>query len=1825
MKRAICFLLAVFYIAVLFPFNALSFEANPFEIYDYYRNDRISLSVSSNGNQSANAMYTPSDNGTKYIVTFKSEISLQDIYECVQEYDFRLLADSSERVFSVSIKDLSAFRNKYSKIVKDINEDTKLSLSAYANDPLAQDQWELDFLDMYTAWDKPLDSAIITVAVLDSGIYREHVDFNGVTILDGYDAVTHNVGVYSDENGHGTQVSSIIAAKRNNNLGMSGIADFVQLMPIRVSDTNGYVHSSDFIEAVYYAADAGVDILNMSFGGYIYSAQEEAAMKYASSCGCIMVSSAGNEATSDDYAGMKSYPASYGDVISVGACDSDGVVCDFSQHNEAVDMLAPGQSITVANYKGGYETISGTSYSAAYVSGIIALALAGIDSPYAFSSDQFTSYIAHIRGSAWNSQYGYGAINADTVLTSINTPMVSGVINGGVYIGNVSVNFNRGKATLDGKAFLSGESVIVSGNHSLIITDNETEYVYEFITDNIPLKYDYKQYSDSAVFTFGRGTATVDGIPYISGTAIKDKGKHIFELTGPYGNTESFEFVCEFEAPQIFGVENGKTYTHAVHISVPIGGVVTLDGVEIDNSTVVSTNGRHSLVSATADGKHKRSVSFTVNIEGSKLYKAFIANAQIAADEKYGYMLMYNDFLSGARVIMLNDPNNTKSFIRTEEGIIGHRFTDTHIILLHANGVSVLNRQAVGEGNSFTADYVPFRGNSSSAFFIDNNVYYYSSKGSTNELYRMNAFTGASNLVGVLNGGVSIADSDGKHIVAADGSLIHISDHNGKLIRTVETEKAITALICRDSYICTESYVYSAKTGDKLFSLFSGERPLEVINGMLVTNLSVYNLSSGIRKAKFSSSIYDIEITERAVYKSLPQMKYEIITSDSSVALNSIESTLGACLETDLFLGEINTSSVYTNFSAVLPNANVTYASIDKASSTVFAVSSSDNSVRYINGKDMSLVKTVKTKFTPSSVCYDGKSCYVSFAKDNYIAVISSNGQITYYKTRQSYSMLNYANGMLYALTPDGNLYALKASNPTGTERIIILSQNIVSFDIDGEYAYAYLKPASVSMVYKIRLSNGSTEKFANVKSANGRIFAENGNVYVGKAVLRASDLSTQYRLSEDIEYAYGKYLITKAGLYSSTEGSLISKCTVPTDLPMFDSQYNYYCFGDRVFTKLENVRSDLQSMPTLEGVADGGIYEENVTVSYSFGAVYIDGKYIPSGSVVNGGGRHTLSVVLPFGVRKSISFGINAYISGISLRVDKNTVKVNETASLSVLPIPNNYGNIVVVYTADTDNVIVDDEGTIIGLHEGECTVTATTLDGKYSDSVKITVVKTELKFNSSYFEAVDESHIVKVSAGTALSALYDALSETHGSSGVFSVEGIRIEGGVLATDMLVKLFDMQNSVIDEWSVSVLGDVDCDGYVTANDYRLLQTLHASSESLSKAVFAAADTDGNGFINAFDTLNIKEHLLGANIMGGVVAYPEREAKAKLTITAPPTINHGGRFTVGLLLTDAENASAISGRLIYDTAMLAFESCEAISDGWNGHYDMKSGEISFFSYGEAKSASRVLLLLSFTVLPNIEQGANIKFKATDITVYNGSAASVKTVDRIIEVREKPVTYIVVHNLTDFNFNREQSEYSIHLPANTQKVHISVAPEDRGELVGSLSFGNALKTDFSVVLSTGETAVEQYNFHCTRDESTVSELLPTPPQKSSDCVLAELTVNGGTVSPSFLPEIYDYFVVAKSPSEVVVSAKARDEKAAVTVTDISAEGIITVICTAEDGTSAKYTLTVNSNNPAGNEFIPKEESRLGIYITLTVIIIIICSAVLLYFYYKKKLVK
>jgi subtilisin family serine protease len=220
------------------------------------------------------------------------------------------------------------------------------------------------------------------IAIIDSGIDLTHPDLNV------YRDVSFVYGANSgnDDNGHGTHVAGIAAAK-DNLQGVVGIAPGARLWAVKVMDSTGSGLTSTIIAGIDYVTQHAneIDVANLSFGCKCHSNALDLAIHNSVAAGITYVVSAGNSAS--DASAFS--PSNHPDVISVSAiADSDGkcgglgpstkygnddTFASFSNYGSVVDLAAPGVNI-YSTYKGGtYATLSGTSMASPHVTGAAAL------------------------------------------------------------------------------------------------------------------------------------------------------------------------------------------------------------------------------------------------------------------------------------------------------------------------------------------------------------------------------------------------------------------------------------------------------------------------------------------------------------------------------------------------------------------------------------------------------------------------------------------------------------------------------------------------------------------------------------------------------------------------------------------------------------------------------------------------------------------------------------------------------------------------------------------------------------------------------------------------------------------------------------------------------------------------------------------------------------------------------------------------------------------------------------------------------------------------------------------------------------------------------------------------------------------------------------------------------------------------------------------------------------------------------------------------------------------------------------------------------------
>lgn len=206
-----------------------------------------------------------------------------------------------------------------------------------------------------SAWGKG-----VRIAILDTGV-TSHSAFSGA--IRTFNLVDLPADL-SLQNGHGTAVASFILG---NNSRTPGVAPGAEVYSYRIADDDGRSNSFLLAQGIVAAADARVPLVVIAMGSGGDSALVRNAIAYAAERGVMIVAAAGNNGLN-----QVSYPAANDGVIAVGAVDGPGNLLEFSNTGNEIDITAPGYGLNAAWTDGRAASVSGTSFSAPIVGGLIA-------------------------------------------------------------------------------------------------------------------------------------------------------------------------------------------------------------------------------------------------------------------------------------------------------------------------------------------------------------------------------------------------------------------------------------------------------------------------------------------------------------------------------------------------------------------------------------------------------------------------------------------------------------------------------------------------------------------------------------------------------------------------------------------------------------------------------------------------------------------------------------------------------------------------------------------------------------------------------------------------------------------------------------------------------------------------------------------------------------------------------------------------------------------------------------------------------------------------------------------------------------------------------------------------------------------------------------------------------------------------------------------------------------------------------------------------------------------------------------------------------------
>ncbi len=162
---------------------------------------------------------------------------------------------------------------------------------------------------------------------------------------------------------HGTSMANGVG--QGLSTALNGTSTTVRILPVDVYGPNANATTFDVAHGIVLAIQNGATIVNLSLGSEGDSALLRTVIQNGSKNGVVFVGAAGNEPVATPF-----YPAAYEPVIAVTAGDRRGNIASYANHGDFVDVIAPGAN--VVQFNGSSYFVSGTSTSAAYVSGMVA-------------------------------------------------------------------------------------------------------------------------------------------------------------------------------------------------------------------------------------------------------------------------------------------------------------------------------------------------------------------------------------------------------------------------------------------------------------------------------------------------------------------------------------------------------------------------------------------------------------------------------------------------------------------------------------------------------------------------------------------------------------------------------------------------------------------------------------------------------------------------------------------------------------------------------------------------------------------------------------------------------------------------------------------------------------------------------------------------------------------------------------------------------------------------------------------------------------------------------------------------------------------------------------------------------------------------------------------------------------------------------------------------------------------------------------------------------------------------------------------------------------
>lgn len=326
----------------------------------------------------------------------------------VEKYENeRNLHNLSMKIVTVPTTEMEKFKKDPNVKSVSINQNYTIDI-AEENPQATINETNLEMIGANDAHRHKLTGDNVKIAILDTG-FAKHDDYQ---IKEGFSAINENEEENSnteeydvDYEGHGTHVAGIIGS---STYGVAPDADLYGAKVFEYDETKGKIkgNSIDLIQAISWAIEKEVDIINMSLGTPTEDEAVHEAIVKAYEEGILLVAASGNNG------GAVEYPAAFEEVIAVSAVESDQRFASFSATGPENELTAPGVNITSLSTENSYTQNSGTSQATPHVTGILAILKQKLPNHSATELRELAQNLANDLGpQGRDSEYGFGLVH----------------------------------------------------------------------------------------------------------------------------------------------------------------------------------------------------------------------------------------------------------------------------------------------------------------------------------------------------------------------------------------------------------------------------------------------------------------------------------------------------------------------------------------------------------------------------------------------------------------------------------------------------------------------------------------------------------------------------------------------------------------------------------------------------------------------------------------------------------------------------------------------------------------------------------------------------------------------------------------------------------------------------------------------------------------------------------------------------------------------------------------------------------------------------------------------------------------------------------------------------------------------------------------------------------------------------------------------------------------------------------------------------------------------------------------------------------------------